>query len=105
MITEPHDLPWWRGRILHSALIAIVVLGTLAYIPSVWLSIRTELWSVAIIDTLALAGAWLLLLARRASYEWRAGGAIAIIYGLSVVLIGELGMTGAGLIWLAAFPL
>jgi signal transduction histidine kinase/CheY-like chemotaxis protein len=105
MIVQPHDLSWWRGRILRSALMAITVLGTLAYIPSVLLSIRVGLWSVAIIDTLALLGAFVLLFARRLSYEWRARGAIAIIYALGVLLIAELGMAGAGLVWLAAFPL
>jgi signal transduction histidine kinase/CheY-like chemotaxis protein len=105
MTIQPHDLSWWRGRILHSALVAVTVLGTLAYIPSVVLSIRFQVWSVAAADTLALAGAYVLLFARGLSYEWRARGAIAIIYLLAVALIAALGMTGAGLVWLAAFPL
>jgi signal transduction histidine kinase/CheY-like chemotaxis protein len=105
MDREPHDLSWWRGRILHSALVAVAVLGTVAYIPSVVLAFRFELWSIVAIDTLALAGAYVLLFAKRLSYEARAIGASAIIYLLAVVLIAVLGMTGAGLVWLAAFPL
>src|SRR5689334_9115387 len=105
MDREPHDLSWWRGRILHSALVAVAVLGTVAYIPSVVLAFRFELWSIVAIDTLALAGAYVLLFAKRPSYESRAIGASAIIYLLAVVLIAVLGMTGAGLVWLAAFPL
>src|SRR5262249_51894605 len=105
MLTQPHDLSWWRGRILRAALIGVTVLGTLAYVPSVVLSIRFELWGVAALDTLALAGAYVLLFAQGLGYEWRARGAISIVYLLSIGLIAALGMTGAGLVWLAAFPL
>jgi signal transduction histidine kinase/ActR/RegA family two-component response regulator len=101
-----HDLTWWRGRILRATLITLAWLGTLAYIPSVLLCLRMGFWTMAVIDTLALAGVLVLLFAAHViSYTWRARGALAINYLLAVILIAQITMPGAGLLWLAFLPI
>ena len=85
-------------------LLSGVILGTIAYVPSVILSIRFGVWSIVVVDTIAWLGILTLYFSPRLSYEWRARGIIAIIFALSVMLIAVIGMPGAGLVWLCAFP-
>jgi signal transduction histidine kinase/ActR/RegA family two-component response regulator len=102
---QPQDLAWWRGRILHAVLVAAAGLGTVAYVPSVALCLRERLWVMAATDTIAWIGMLSLLAAPRLSYEWRARGVIAIVYILPVLLIAEVAMPGAGLVWFCVFPI
>jgi signal transduction histidine kinase/CheY-like chemotaxis protein len=94
----------WRSRILRAVLITGVILGTIAYIPSVILSIHFGVYSIAAVDTLAIIGVLTLYFSRRLSYEWRARGVIGIVFVLSVLLIAVIGMPGAGLVWFCSFP-
>jgi signal transduction histidine kinase/ActR/RegA family two-component response regulator len=94
----------WRGKILRAVLLSAAILGTIAYIPSVLLSIRFGIWSIAVADTIAWIGILSLYFSPRLSYEWRARGFIGIVFVLSVLLIAVIGMPGAGLIWFCFFP-
>jgi signal transduction histidine kinase/CheY-like chemotaxis protein len=93
----------WRGRILHAVLLTGAILGTLAYVPSVILSIYSGMWTIAVVDTIALIGLLTLYFSRRLSYQWRARGVIGIIFVLSVLLLAKIGMPGSGLLWFCAF--
>lgn len=42
----------WKNRLLFVLMAGLVILGFIAYIPSVILSVREGLWTVALIDTL-----------------------------------------------------
>jgi signal transduction histidine kinase/ActR/RegA family two-component response regulator len=86
-------------------LTTFAVLGTVAYGPSVWLSIRERLWSVAIVDTVAYLLVLALRFAPRLSDAARAFGILFVTYALSVVLLITVGPFGAGELWLFAFPI
>ena len=74
----------WRGKILRAVLLTGVILGTIAYVPSVILSIRFGVWSIVVVDTIAWIGILALYFSPRLSYEWRARGIIGIVFVLSV---------------------
>ena len=94
----------WRGKILRAVLITGAILGTIAYIPSIILSIHFGVWTIVVVDTIAWIGILTLNFSRRLSYEWRARGIVAIVFVLSVMLLAVIGMPGAGLVWFCAFP-
>jgi signal transduction histidine kinase/ActR/RegA family two-component response regulator len=95
----------WRSGMLRAILRTFVVLGAVAYVPSLWLSVRERLWAIAVADTVVYAAVIYLHLARESSDRWRAGGMLAVTYLLSVTLLAVLGPFGAGELWLFAFPI
>jgi signal transduction histidine kinase/ActR/RegA family two-component response regulator len=99
------SLAYWRERILNALYTAVAALGLVAYVPSVYLAFKEDLWSVAAADTLvyiALIAGWR---ARRMPFGLRAGGFLVIVYGLGVFLLVLLGPFGAGPVWLFTFPI
>ena len=99
---EGEDLHDWRERILSTILLVIVVLGSLAAVPSVLMAVSEGLWSVAWIDAIALA--WVIVLWRHTglSYRLRAWNLVALIYLLGMWFLLILG--AASQIYLMAFP-
>ncbi len=69
-----------------------------------WAAYQEELWAVMAADTLAYGIIVFLALARRLHYPLRAGGFVAVMYFLAVVLLIQLGAMGAGTAWLAVCP-
>jgi signal transduction histidine kinase/ActR/RegA family two-component response regulator len=102
--TQGRTLALWRERILRAELLTGAGLGTVAYVPSLIISIQSDLWLIVVADTIAWLGILALAFSPTLSYDWRARGVIAIVYVLSVLLIAEVAMPGAGLIWFTAFP-
>jgi signal transduction histidine kinase len=98
------DLPQWRSRILQSVLTACAVGGVVAYVPSVWLAVRTGLWPVVVADTIGYALIVALALWRRGPHGVRTSGLLAIGYFLGVLLLVLLGPYGAGYLWLFVVP-
>jgi signal transduction histidine kinase len=84
---------------------AMAIFGFIAYVPSVYLSIRENLWSVALLDTFVLAGILILFIFRNIPYSVRVSGLLFTIYLLGIALLILLGPNGAGMIWLFAFPI
>ena len=62
----------WRPHLLALVLRAAVIVGAIAYVPSVLYAIRTNVMGVVVLDTVALAMAVVLLLLPRLSFRWRA---------------------------------
>jgi signal transduction histidine kinase/ActR/RegA family two-component response regulator len=98
------DLPLWRARILQSVLTACAFGGLVAYVPSVWLSLRTGLLAVAVADTLAYGLVVALALWRRGPHKARTSALLAIGYLLGVLLLAVIGPYGAGYLWLFVVP-
>lgn len=96
----PLGLPDWRRRILDRALLAGALLGPLAYVPSVWLSVREHLWSLVALDTLLYG--WVLLLALRPGwpYHLRASSVVALVLLMALVLGPATGLRETALVWL-----
>ena len=78
--------------------------GLIAYIPSVYLSVRENLWPVVILDTAVYIILLILFAFRNIPYLYRVYSLLFIIYLLGVALLIILGPDGAGLVWLFAFP-
>ncbi|MFL5730653.1 MAG: hypothetical protein ACJ75J_14290, partial [Cytophagaceae bacterium] len=96
---------YWRERIYYSLAMALCIFGFIAYVPSVYLSVKEDLWSVAILDTLVLAGIVSIFIFKKIPYMIRVSALLVILYLLGVALLLLLGPNGAGLIWLFAFPI
>ena len=99
---EHDELRNWRERILSTILLVVVVLGSLAAVPSVLLATSEGLWSVAWIDATALI--WVLVLWRRQSlpYRFRAWNLLALTYLLGIFFLFTIGP--ASEIYLMGFP-
>ena len=98
------DLPFWRERILRAVLVTTSWLGGVAYVPSVYLSLRQQLWSIAIADTVVWGVVLFLTLTPGLSHRVRARSLVVLVYGLGMLLVAYVGISGAGLAWLTAMP-
>jgi signal transduction histidine kinase len=98
--TAPLGLPDWRRRILDRTLVAGALLGPLAYVPSVWLSVREHLWGLVALDTLLYGWVLLLALKPRWPYSLRASSVVAMVLLMALVLGPTTGLRETALIWL-----
>ena len=100
----PLSLHYWRERILGVIYATVAVFGGVAYLPSLYLSIKEEIWWLAIFNTAGYA--WFLLAAfsRRIPFKLKAAALLLFIYILGVALVFRLGPFAAGPIWLFVFP-
>ena len=77
----------WRSDLLTSVLWIVFVLGTLVYVPSVYMALREDLYSVVVGDTLAVIGIMGLLFAKGIGYRTRALGFCVVLYLLGAMLL------------------
>jgi PAS domain S-box-containing protein len=96
------DIDAWRNYVLSVILLATAILGSVAAVPSIAISIYSGLWSIAIADSLALAWVIVIWRARSLSYRLRAWSFCIIIYLLGTLLMAKVGH--AAQIYLMAFP-
>ncbi|MGD9251562.1 MAG: hypothetical protein PVG19_10085, partial [Desulfobacterales bacterium] len=104
MVAQPLSLQYWRERILGVIYLSVAGLGGVAYLPSVYLSLKEQIWWLAIFNTLGYA--WFLVAAcfRRIGFKAKAAVLLLFIYALGVALLIQLGPFAAGPIWLFVFP-
>jgi diguanylate cyclase (GGDEF)-like protein/PAS domain S-box-containing protein len=100
--SEDEDLRNWRERILSSVLMVISVLGILTAIPSIWLAISEDRWSIAWVDVAALIWIGTIWRARTLPYRLRASNLVLLIYLLGLWFLFMVGPTSQ--IYLMAFP-
>ncbi|MGD9330629.1 MAG: response regulator [Desulfobacterales bacterium] len=103
-VATAHSLEYWRRRILDVIYRSVAILGAVAYIPSVYLSVAEKIWWLAIFNTVGYAWFIWAAFSRRSSFAIQAGILLAFIYILGVALLIQLGPFAAGPIWLFAFP-
>lgn len=77
----------------------------IAYIPSVILAIKFDLWLIAIIDTFGYAFLIYIFYNRSLSVNFRIYSLMAIAYLLGVILLLSVGPWGAGYLWLFFVPI
>ncbi|MBU1741787.1 MAG: PAS domain S-box protein [Proteobacteria bacterium] len=100
----PWGLDSWRERILTAFFLTVVILGGLAYVPSMIYLVTRGHWVAAGFDTVAVAWAVVALVWRRKiGLAVRAGVTVTFIYALAVVILAHLGPYSGGPIWLFAF--
>nr|WP_036227897.1 EAL domain-containing protein [Massilia sp. JS1662] len=85
------DIAQWRARIFSRLLAVVLVLGTVAAIPSVIVVLRQGLWVVAVTDAIALAWMFALWRLERLPYTFRVLNFFAIIYMVAICLMLKLG--------------
>jgi signal transduction histidine kinase/ActR/RegA family two-component response regulator len=102
-VTDPQtDLTRHRSKIARVLLIGFAVLGLVAYVPGVWVSIRVDAWGIAILDTVVYAALLAALAFGRGRYWLQAGVVVVACYLLGAGLAVLLGPYGAGPLWLMA---
>jgi len=96
------DIHSWRGHVLSIILFIVVVPGAIVAVPSVLLALSEGLWSVAMIDIIALA--WIVAIWRNRSLTFRVRAWIfcALIYLLGFSFLFTVGPVSQ--IYLMAFP-
>ena len=100
--TADIDMLHWREQILSSILFVALGLGTATAVPSILLAIRDELWSIVVVDTLAVIWVAAMLWMPGWSFRMRANQFLLLIYSLGAWFLFKIGSTG--LIYLMAVP-
>jgi diguanylate cyclase (GGDEF)-like protein/PAS domain S-box-containing protein len=85
------DIAQWRARIFSRLLSIVLVLGTIAAIPSVFVVVRHGVWTVAVMDGAALAWLFALWRLERVPYTFRVLNFLAIIYMVAICLMLKVG--------------
>ncbi len=78
------------------------VFGFIAYVPSMWGAVSAQLWSVAVVDTVAYAIVVYAAMSRRLPSRMKLGILIVVSLGVGTTVLVGTGMSGAGYIWLMA---
>lgn len=101
---DAQGVAYWRDRILDIIYRSTALLGGVAYVPSMYLSIVEEIWWLAAFNTMGYA--WFIWAAFfwRTPFAVRASFLLVFIYTLGVALLIKLGPFAAGSIWLFTFP-
>lgn len=91
----------WRDHVLSIVLFVLVVLGSLVAVPSILVALSERLWSVALIDVIALASVVTIWRKRSLSFLMRARSLCGLLYLLGLSLLLTVGVPS--LIYLMAF--
>jgi signal transduction histidine kinase len=95
----------WKNHLLVFMLGSLVVLGFLAYVPSVILSVKENLWIVAVVDSIVYGFILWVTFSKRLTFRLKAISTITVFYFLGIVLLLFMGKEGAGFNWLFLFPI
>ncbi|MEI9921056.1 MAG: PAS domain S-box protein [Bacteroidota bacterium] len=93
-------ISYWRNEIFLNILVFISPLSIIALVPSVYMSFANNLLVVGIADLFVFALIIMIMFRRNMSLNLRKTIFIAIIFGLSVILLYYLPRPGPGLIFL-----
>lgn len=100
--TPEDGLNYWRELILHALLGTALILGLVALIPALALSIKEKLWGLILFDVCMYGGVVVLAIFRRWSYELRAAGILSIMLCIGIWVTVNLGPLSGGPAWLFA---
>jgi len=103
-ISRESGLRYLQERVVLTILFTGLVLGSFAYIPSVRLCIKEQLWGVAFFDTAIYAMVFVLFFFRRIPFAVRANAIIFSSFLLGLILLTVVGPSASGPVWLFTFP-
>ncbi|MBW3512755.1 EAL domain-containing protein [Janthinobacterium sp. NKUCC06_STL] len=86
-----NDLAHWRGQIFARLLQAVLLLGIVTAIPSALLAAREAIWSIVILDVLAIGWIGLIWHWRAMPYRWRVWQFLIVAYLVGVGLLLKIG--------------
>jgi len=92
-----------RETLLNQLLRVLAVAGIIAYVPSIYLSIKTGLWIILGADTLAFGFVIVLAVFPQLPYRLKLVSVLVAAYGLGLALLFLTGPTGAGHLFVFAF--
>ena len=101
--TDEEGIRYWQERLLLVFLFAGVVFGFVVCLASVALSIKEDLWVVAVIDTIIYAWVVVLFFCRSIPFVVGATTVSLISYVLGMVLLQTIGPFDGGPVWLFVF--
>lgn len=86
-----NDLAHWRGLVFNRLLQVVLLLGFVTAIPSALLAAREAIWSIAILDVLAIGWIGIIWLLRTMPYRWRVWQFLIVAYLVGVGLLLKIG--------------
>ncbi len=100
--TSATDLRQWREEVFSAVLLATLMLGLVAAIPSILAALKYHLYLVVVIDIIALC--WIVVIGRMGSwsYQFRVVYFLTILFLLGVFFLFLLGSVGQ--LYLVAVP-
>jgi len=101
-VTAPNDIAHWRARIFAKLLLIVFLLGLATAVPSMLLAAGEGMWSIVVIDILALSWIGAILLLRRVAYTVRVFNFLAVAFVVGVGLLLKIGPVSQ--IYLMAIP-
>ncbi|MGE5500278.1 MAG: sensor histidine kinase [Syntrophothermus sp.] len=93
-----------KSSIFSRLIIAYAVLGFVAYIPSLILSVTVGLWTIAVVDTIAYLIILIFLFIRSIPLQLKVITTLLISLSIGVLLLIYVGPDGAGYLWLFTVP-
>ncbi|SEO52941.1 diguanylate cyclase (GGDEF) domain-containing protein [Duganella sp. CF517] len=101
-MAAPNDIAHWRARIFAKLLLIVFLLGLATAVPSMLLAAGEGMWSIIVIDVIALSWIGAILLLRRVAYTVRVFNFLAVAFVVGVGLLLKIGPVSQ--IYLMAIP-
>ena len=101
-MAAPNDIAHWRAQIFARLLLIVFLLGVVTAIPSMLLAAGEGMWSIVVIDFVALCWLGAILLLRRVAYTVRVFYFLAVAFVVGVGLLLKVGPVSQ--IYLMAVP-
>jgi PAS domain S-box-containing protein len=101
-VREKDPLLYWRGRILLAILFTGLALSLFILIPTIPLLIREKVWSLAVVDSVAVVLAFGLAFGS-IKYKIRAVIALLLAYGIGLTVLISVGPLSGSTAWLFTF--
>jgi diguanylate cyclase (GGDEF)-like protein len=101
-VAAPNDIAHWRARIFAKLLLIVFLLGLATAVPSMLLAAGEGMWSIVVIDIIALSWIGAILLLRRVAYAIRVFNFLAVAFVVGVCLLLKIGPVSQ--IYLMAIP-
>ena len=101
-MAAPNDIAHWRARIFARLLLIVFLLGLATAVPSMLLAASEGMWSIIVIDVVALSWIGAILLLRRVAYTVRVLNFLAVAFVVGVGLLLKIGPVSQ--IYLMAIP-
>ncbi len=99
---QPESLGDWRLSLLNGMCALACYLGLLICFPSVYISVKNQLWALVGVGALALGTLAVLHFCRGLAYRYRAAAFVGVLYILAVALLFAIGSMSQ--IYLLAVP-
>ncbi|HEX8787250.1 MAG TPA: diguanylate cyclase, partial [Telluria sp.] len=85
------DIAQWRAQIFSSLLSIVLVLGTIAAVPSMAVAAWEDMWPVAAMDAIALAWIFAIQRLKRLPYTLRVLNFLAVLFAIGIGLMLTIG--------------